>query len=312
MITIKYISSNMQGMRLDKASRELFNITREKIKKFINHRKLIVDGYPAKPKTKINEGQCIVLLSINKDYFVEKVLKPEDIKIDIIYEDKDLMIINKKHGLVVHPSKGNIKGTLVNALLYHKNNTELIKMPRAGLVHRIDKETSGLLLIAKTLVTYKQLIKQIKDKSIIREYDALVIGKLFIGGCIKAQIGRHFKNRKRKIVRSDGKLAITHYRVIERFKLHTYIRCWLETGRTHQIRVHMEYINISLIGDSIYLNKKILPKFKRQALHAHCLIFQHPTKKEKVKIKIKVPKDMKILLNILRNNKIYTMSKKYI
>lgn len=253
MITIKYISSKMQGMRLDKASRELFNITREKIKNFINNRKLIVDGYPAKPKTKINEGQCIVLLS--KDYFVEKVLTPEDIKIYIIYEDIDLMIINKNHGLVVHPSKGNIKGTLVNALLYH-NKTELIKMPRAGLVHRIDKETSGLLLIAKTLVTYKKLIKQINDKSIIREYDALVIGKLFTGGYIKAQIGRHFKNRKRKIVRSDGKLAITHYRVIERFKSHTYIRCWLETGRTHQIRVHMEYINRSLIGDSIYLKKK--------------------------------------------------------
>lgn len=297
-------------MRLDKASRELFNITREKIKNFINNRKLIVDGYPAKPKTKINLCQCIVLLSGCKDYFVEKVLKPEDIKIYIIYEDKDLMIINKNHGVVVHPSKGNIKGTLVNALLimYH---TELIKMPRAGLLHRIDKETSGLLIIAKTLVTYKKLIKQIKDKSIIREYDALLIGKLFTGGCIKAQIGRHFKNRKRKIVRNDGKLAITHYRVIERFKSHTYIRCWLETGRTHQIRVHMEYINRSVIGDSIYLKKKILPNFKRQALHAHCLIFKHPSKKEKIKIKVKMPKDMKILLNILRNNKIYTMSKKH-
>lgn len=303
--TIKYISSNMQGMRLDKASRELFNISREKIKIFINNRKLIVDGFPAKPKTKINEGQCIVLLS---NYFVEKVFKPEDIKIDIIYEDKDLMIINKNNGLVVHPSKGNIKGTLVNALLYH--NPELIKLPRAGLVHRIDKETSGLLLIAKTFVTYINLIKQIKYKSIIREYDALVIGKLFTGGCIKAQIGRHFKNRKRKIVRIDGKLAITHYRVIERFNSHTYIRCWLETGRTHQIRVHMEYINRSLIGDSIYLKKKIkiLPNFKRQALHAHCLIFKHPSKQEKLKKKVKMPKDMKILLNILRNNKIYTMS----
>ncbi|CAA3705975.1 RluA family pseudouridine synthase [Candidatus Portiera aleyrodidarum] len=294
-------------MRLDKASRELFNITREKIKNFINNRKLLLDGYPAKPKTKINLCQCIVLLSKGcKDY--EKVLKPEDIKIYIIYEDKDLMIINKNHGLVVHPSKGNIKGSLVNALLimYH---TELIKLPRAGLVHRIDKETSGLLLIAKTLVTYKKLIKQIKDKSIIREYDALLIGKLFSGGCIKAQIGRHFKNRKRKIVRSDGKLAITHYRVIERFKSHTYIRCWLETGRTHQIRVHMEYINRSVIGDSIYLKKKILPNFKRQALHAHCLIFKHPSKK--IKIQVKMPKDMKILLLLLRNNNIYTMSKKH-
>lgn len=298
----------MISMRLDKASRELFNITREKIKNFINNRKLLVDGYPAKPKTKINLCQCIVLLSGCKDY--EKVLKPEDIK--IIYEDKDLMIINKNHGVVVHPSKGNIKGSLVNALLIMYHN-ELIKMPRAGLLHRIDKETSGLLLIAKTLLTYKKLIKQIKDKSIIREYDALLIGKLFTGGCIKAQIGRHFKNRKRKIVRSDGKLAITHYRVIERFKSHTYIRCWLETGRTHQIRVHMEYINRSLIGDSIYLKNnliKILPNFKRQALHAHCLIFKHPSKQEKRKIKVKMPKDMKILLKILRINNIYTMSKK--
>ncbi|CEL12359.1 Ribosomal large subunit pseudouridine synthase D [Candidatus Portiera aleyrodidarum] len=308
MRTIKYIPSKLHGMRLDKASSELFNFSREKIKYFINKRKLIVDGFPAKPKEKINEGQCIALLSFNKDYLVEKVLKSEKLKIDIIYEDKYLMVINKKPGLVVHPSKGNLKETLVNAILNY--NPELRKLPRAGLVHRIDKETSGLLIIAKTLVTYKKLIKQIKYKSIIREYDALVIGKVFAGGAIKTKIGRHFKNRKRKIVRSDGKVAITHYRVIEKFKSHTYIRCWLETGRTHQIRVHMDYINSSLTGDYIYFKKKILPNFNRQALHAHCLQFKHPTKNEKIKLKVKLPKDMKYLLNRLRYNNIYSRSKK--
>ncbi|CEI58662.1 RluA family pseudouridine synthase [Candidatus Portiera aleyrodidarum] len=308
MRTIKYIPSNLHGMRLDKASSELFNFSREKIKYFINKRKLIVDGFPAKPKEKINEGQCLALLSFNKDYLVEKVLKSEKLKIDIIYEDKDLMVINKKPGLVVHPSKGNLKGTLVNAIL--DCYPELRKLPRAGLVHRIDKDTSGLLIIAKTLVTYKKLIKQIKYKSIIREYDALVIGKVFTGGSIKTKIGRHFKNRKRKIVRSDGKVARTHYRVIEKFKSHTYLRCWLETGRTHQIRVHMDYINRSLIGDYIYFKKKILPNFNRQALHAHCLQFEHPTKNEKIKLKVKLPKDMKYLLNRLRYNNIYSRSKK--
>ncbi|CAA3704866.1 Ribosomal large subunit pseudouridine synthase D [Candidatus Portiera aleyrodidarum] len=323
MKTIKYISPKLQGLRLDKASSELFNITRETIKKFIKNRKLILDGYPSKPKTKIFECQCIILLSNSKSlsnsisttkfYFVEKVFQQNNLKLYICYEDNDLIILNKTHGLVVHPSINNIKGTLVNLLLFYiYKNTELINMPRAGLVHRIDKETSGLVVITKNLLTHKNLIKQIKDKSIIREYDALVIGNFFLGGCIKAQIGRHSKNRKRKIVLNNGKLSITHFRVIEKFKLHTYLRCRLETGRTHQIRVHMEFLNRPLIGEVMYLKKQILPNFNRQALHAHCLIFKHPSKKEKEKVKIKMPKDMKFLLTILRSNKIYTLSKKYL
>ena len=309
MIKKIYKISNIKGMRLDKVSRILFNFTREKIKRFIKNRGLRLDGFPIKQNIKINEHQCICLIHKHIFYFAEQVVEPEYFSLYKNYEDNKILIVNKRQGLVVHPSKGNIKGTLLNELLSY-NKTAFIKIPRAGLVHRIDKETSGLLIIAKKIVTYTKLKQKIQDKSIIREYDAIVIGQIDVGGYIKAQIGRHLINRKRnKIVNKDGKLAITYYRVIEKLYSHTYIRCWLETGRTHQIRVHMESIKHAVIGDELYLKNKRFPTIKiRQALHAHCLFLQHPSKTIIIKTLAKKTKDITILLTVLRQNQIYTIS----
>ncbi|WP_254045635.1 RluA family pseudouridine synthase [Candidatus Portiera aleyrodidarum] len=249
----------------------------------------------------------ISLIHNTKLYIVERVFEPDYFY--KIYENNEILVINKRFCLVVHPSKSNIKGTLVNAILSYKK-TDFINLPRAGLVHRIDKDTSGLLIIAKNLVSYRDLKTKIKEKSIIREYDVVVIGQLDIGGYINSQIGRNIKYRNKKnIVNDEGKIAITHFRVLERFNTHTYLRCWLETGRTHQIRVHMQSISRAVIGDELYLNNKILPNLNiRQALHAHCLILKHPSKQIYIKLLAKLPKDMTLLLALLRTNKIHTIS----
>ena len=214
--------------------------------------------------------------------------------------------------MVVHPGAGNQQGTLVNALLHHVPQLEAI--PRAGIVHRIDKGTTGLLMVAKTLAAHNSLISQLQERSVLREYQAIAVGVMTAGGTVDEPIGRHHIDRKRMAVTHTGKPAITHYRVEQRFRAHTHIRCKLETGRTHQIRVHMAHIRYPLVGDPVYGGRIRLPKdasedcqqaiktFKRQALHAGVLGFIHPSTGEQISWQVDLPEDMQQLLNVLKQD----------
>jgi 23S rRNA pseudouridine1911/1915/1917 synthase len=238
--------------------------------------------------------------------------KPEPIELDVVYEDKDLLLINKPAGLVVHPAAGHRQGTLVNALLHY--DALLEKLPRAGIVHRLDQYTSGLLLVARHPVSYQALVLAMQERRIKREYQALVQGEMIAGGKVDAPIGRNPKHRLRMAVVKDGKPACTHYRVLERFGRFNWIRLQLDTGRTHQIRVHMTYIAHPLVGDQVYnRHRNCLPSglddqsvaiwqgFKRQALHAWRLSFEHPVSKEPMVFEKDLPEDMQALLTILQN-----------
>ncbi len=241
--------------------------------------------------------------------------KAENLPLDIIFEDDAILVINKPAGLVVHPGAGNTHKTLVNALLHYL--PELKKLPRAGIIHRLDKDTSGLLIIPKILNAHTKLVKQLQARTIKREYTAVVQGVLIAGGSINAAIGRHARLRKKMAVTegSHGKAAISHYRVIERFNHHTLINVKLETGRTHQIRVHMAHIHHPLVGDKTYPGRFHLPKkagpllmnclrhFPRQALHAHCLGITHPISLQTMTWHIPLPEDMEQLICCLRKDK---------
>ncbi|CDZ16479.1 Ribosomal large subunit pseudouridine synthase D [Candidatus Johnevansia muelleri] len=289
----KYIPHFMKGMRLDNAANLLFNkFSRENIKRWIKEGNLTINGIIVKPSYNINYGQLIIL-SVYLKTIYEFEYKPELIEFNIVYEDKSVIVINKSYGLIVHPACGNITGTLFNALLYYNSN--FTKLPRAGIVHRLDKNTTGLILIAKTLNAYISLVNQFKKKYIIREYDAIIIGNITGNGYINAPIDRNPKYRKKQSVIYNGKIAITHYRVIENFNGYTYIKCYLETGRTHQIRVHMNYCKLPLLGDPIY-NIKLHKNFKRQALHACRLRFIHPIYYKNISIYAPMPQDMYKLL----------------
>ena len=264
-----------------------------------------------KGREKLDGGEEIEL-----DAEAEMVLEydAEDIPLEIIYEDDSLLIINKPVGLVVHPAVGNWNGTLVNALLNHQ--PELNTLPRAGIVHRIDKDTSGLLMVAKTLQAHHSLVEQLQERSINREYLALVKGWMTAGGTVDEPIGRHPVDRKRNAVRRDGKEAVTHYRLEQRFKRFTLIRVKLETGRTHQIRVHMSHINYPLVGDQVYGGRFQMPadcspalaealrNFKRQALHAAKLGLEHPETGEYLEWEQPLPSDMQHLLTALAENEL--------
>lgn len=236
---------------------------------------------------------------------VNAMLEPQErweaqpIKLDIIYEDDDIMIINKPAGLVVHPAAGNPDSTMLNALLHH--DSELNKLPRAGIIHRLDKDTSGLLVVAKTLTAYTKLVAELQARKIKREYEAIVNGVMTAGGTIDAAIGRHPRDRKRMAVTASGKPAVTHYRVIKRFDKYTHIKVMLETGRTHQIRVHMAYIHYPIVGDPVYGGRYKCPlaTFNRQALHARRLGLNHPQTGEYMEWEAPLPKDMQQLLKKL-------------
>ncbi len=304
------VPEEMAGMRLDQCLAELFpDYSRSKLQTWIKAGRVWVDQKQLKAKDKIDGGEWIEL-----DAEPEAVLddQPEDINLDIIHEDDSILIINKPAGLVVHPAAGHWSGTLVNALLHHEPN--LNALPRAGIIHRLDKDTSGLLMIAKTLAAHHSLTGQLQDRSITREYLALVRGWMTAGGTVDEPIGRHPVERKRNTVREDGKEAITHYRLERRFTHHTLIRVKLETGRTHQIRVHMAHINYPLVGDPLYGGRFQIPgncnpqlqdalrQFKRQALHATRLGLIHPETDEYCEWEQPVPTDMQTLLDILQAN----------
>ena len=309
ILTIK-VPENLAGMRLDQVLAELFSdYSRSKLQTWIKAGRVRVNGQELKTRDKLYGGEEIVL-----DAEAEVVLEcePENIPLDIIFEDKSILIVNKPAGLVVHPGAGNWSGTLQNALLHHDSSLEAL--PRAGIIHRIDKDTSGLLMVAKTLQAHHSLSDQLQEREITREYLAVVKGWMTAGGTVDAPIGRHAVDRVRYTVREDGKEAVTHYRLIERFIHHTFLRVQLETGRTHQIRVHMAHIGYPLVGDQLYGGpfrmpgdcgeelEKQLRGFKRQALHAAKLGLHHPRTGDYCEWEQPLPDDMKELLQALANN----------
>jgi 23S rRNA pseudouridine1911/1915/1917 synthase len=235
---------------------------------------------------------------------------PEDIPLEVLYEDADVLVLNKPAGLVVHPGAGNPTGTLVNALLFRDPSLSLV--PRAGIVHRLDKDTSGVMVVARTLPAHTALVEQLSSREVHRQYLAIVVGSMVSGGTVNAPIDRHSRDRIRMSVREEGRDAVTHYRLRERFRAHTALECRLETGRTHQIRVHMTHLKYPIVGDPLYGGPLKLPKhateelvaalrgFKRQALHAEILEFKHPASGEPLRVSAPVPADMLGLLAALR------------
>lgn len=300
----------MAGMRLDQALAELFaDYSRSKLQTWIKSGRVYVNGVALKPRDKLEGGELIAL-----DAEAEPVISfdAEDIPLDIVYEDDSLLVVNKPAGLVVHPAAGNWSGTLVNALLNHEPNLETL--PRAGIIHRLDKDTSGLLMVAKSLPAHFSLTEQLQNRTITREYLAVVRGQMISGGTVDAPLGRHPADRKRYIVKRSGKDAVTHYRVAQRFPNHTLVRVKLETGRTHQIRVHMAHIKFPLVGDQVYGGRfqmppncsealeQVLRNFKRQALHAAKLGLVHPETDEYMEWEQALPVDMANLVEALEKN----------
>jgi 23S rRNA pseudouridine1911/1915/1917 synthase len=306
------VPEELAGMRLDQCLAEIFpDYSRSKLQIWLKDGRVLVDGEQRKGREKLDGGEEIEL-----DAEAEQVVEydAEDIPLDIVYEDESILIVNKPAGLVVHPAVGNWTGTLVNALLNHVPSLDTL--PRAGIVHRIDKDTSGLLMVAKTLQAHNSLVEQLQERSIHREYLALVKGWMTAGGTVDQPIGRHPVDRKRNAVRRDGKEAVTHYRLEQRFKRHTLIRVKLETGRTHQIRVHMSHINYPLVGDQTYGGRFQMPaecnpaladalrNFKRQALHATKLGLDHPETGEYMEWEQPMPEDMQNLIKLLTENEL--------
>lgn len=303
------IPENMAGMRLDQALAQLFpEHSRARLQHWLKAERIQVNGKILKAKERVWGGEQIVLIADLPA--AELPWQAEAMNLDIIYEDKDLLIINKPPGIVVHPAAGNWQGTLVNALLHYV--PELTQLPRAGLIHRLDKDTSGLLMIAKTLPAHTSLTRQLQARTVKREYEAIVVGQIIAGGTIDAPIGRHPRLRKQMAIIDSGKPAITHYRIIERFCAHTLLNVKLETGRTHQIRVHMAAIHHPVLGDMTYGNRLQIPRgasaelagllrqFKRQALHARTLGLTHPVSGEYHEWTVPAPADMQQLLSALR------------
>ena len=309
-ILTEKVPEELAGTRLDQILAKLFpEYSRSKLQTWIKMGRVQVDDSVRKPKERLEGGEMI-RLDAEAEALVE--CEAEAIPLEIVFEDEALLIVNKPAGMVVHPGTGNWNGTLQNALLYH--NDKLVALPRAGIVHRIDKQTSGLLVVAKTLQAHNYLVEQLQARDIHREYQAITQGRMTAGGKVDEPIGRHPVDRKRNAVRENGKQAVTHYRVLERFARHTLIQVKLETGRTHQIRVHMEYIRYPLVGDPVYGGRfrlppqcserleKILREFKRQALHAAKLGLRHPVSREHMEWQADLPDDMQQLLQALKNN----------
>ncbi|MFE8072805.1 23S rRNA pseudouridine(1911/1915/1917) synthase RluD [Marinobacteraceae bacterium S3BR75-40.1] len=281
--------------------------SRSRIQGWIKSGALTLNGQKAKPRDKVHLADKVRIEAIIEG---EERWEPQAIELDVVYEDEHLLVINKPVGLVVHPAAGHADGTLVNALLHHAPTLDHI--PRAGVVHRLDKETSGIMVVAKSLIAHTSLVEQLQERTMGREYEAIVTGTLTGGGTVDAQIGRHPQQRKKMAVVETGKPAVTHYRLLERFSGHSYIRCKLETGRTHQIRVHMAHIRHPLVGDPVYGGRPRFPsgtteelrsalrQFRRQALHARQLTLVHPESGEEMSWETPLPSDFEDLLEALR------------
>ena len=303
------IPSRLTGERIDFAlAMMLPDFSRSKITAWIKSGEALLNEKKFRPKDRVT-GNEIVTLKINHKRSLNWI--PENIPLDIVYEDNDIIVINKSFGLVTHPGAGNWTGTIANALLHY--DTNLSKLDRAGIVHRLDKNTSGLMVVAKNIKSQKFLVELLQRHSVKRDYSAIVYGRMISGGTINEPIGRDSKDRLKQSVSQNGKASVTHYRVIERFNNHTHVKATLETGRTHQIRVHLSHIGHPLIGDLMYGGRARFPKkasqnlkdsllgFKRQALHSKKLTLIHPHSGELMTWKSELPSDMKSLLNVLNS-----------
>lgn len=298
------------GDRLDQIAAQCFpDFSRAKLQTWIKQGELTVDDAVRKPKDKLYGGER---LRLNAQVENDDSHQPEAISLNIVYEDADILVLNKPEGMVVHPAVGHQSGTLLNALLHHY--PDLASVPRAGIVHRLDKDTTGIMVVAKNLATHTSLVAQLQDRVISREYEAVVCGVMTAGGTIDQPIGRHATQRVKMAVTSSGKEAVTHYRILHRYRDYTHVRVKLETGRTHQIRVHMSHIHYPLVGDQVYGGRLKLPKgasdelittlqqFKRQALHAKQLGFYHPSTDEYMEWDTPLPADFTQLLQVLSDD----------
>ncbi len=304
------IPKELDGKRLDVALSELLpEYSRSKIQSWIKAGEVGVNNLNHRQRDVVNADDIIKINTVPKNTDKDQA---EAIDLNVIHEDDEIIIINKQAGLVVHPGAGNQKHTLVNALLHFDKNLDVL--PRAGIVHRLDKDTTGIMIIARTIKSHTHLVSELQKRNIKRNYRALICGQLIAGGTIENKIGRHPVQRTKMTVTDKGKLAITHYKIVKKFQHYSYLDIQLDTGRTHQIRVHMNSINHPVIGDPMYGKNSFLKKgietslrdhiknFKRQALHAYSLELIHPKIKKLVNYKAEVPDDMKNLIKILEKN----------
>src|SRR5579863_7194098 len=307
------VPPELSGQRFDQALARLFpEYSRSRLTLWIKEGRVFLDEAAARPRDSVMGGQR-VRLEILEEALSE--LEPEALPIDIVYEDQALIVVNKPAGLVVHPGAGNRAGTLQNALLHHA--PELAKLPRSGLVHRLDKDTSGLLVVARTLEAHTKLVAALQAREFEREYVALVNGVMTGGGTVDAPVGRHATDRLRMSVREGGRSAVTHYRVLKRYRAHTQVAVQLETGRTHQIRVHLAHIRYPIVGDPVYGRRLALPPaatprlketlqgFHRQALHARRLGLAHPVSGEMLHWEAPLPADMQALVAALKDDTVH-------
>lgn len=305
------VESAQAGKRLDQALASLFEqYSRSKLQSWIKDGSVLVDGNLMKAKEKVFAGQRIELHAVLQE---QVACVPQDIPLNIVYQDEELLVINKPAGLVVHPAAGNPDGTLQNGLLYFDGKQ--IELPRAGIVHRLDKYTTGLMVVARTLRAHKKLVDALQARTVKREYRALVKGIPTAGGTVDEPIGRHPTQRVKMAVVMNGKHAVTHFKVLEKYRMHALLQVNLETGRTHQIRVHMAHLNFPLVGDSVYGGRLQLPPgadaetiaalqgFKRQALHAYQLGLEHPATGEPMLWQADMPQDMQQLCALLAKDK---------
>ncbi|TEH29251.1 23S rRNA pseudouridine(1911/1915/1917) synthase RluD [Pseudomonas aeruginosa] len=300
------------GQRLDQIAAQLFpEHSRSRLAGWIKDGRLTVDGAVLRPRDIVHSGAQLVL---EAEQEAQGEWLAQDIELEIVYEDEHILVIDKPAGLVVHPAAGHQDGTLLNALLYHV--PDIANVPRAGIVHRLDKDTTGLMVVAKTLEAHTKLVAQLQARSVSRIYEAIVIGVITSGGTIDAPIGRHGVQRQKMAVVDAGKVAVSHYRVLERFRAHTHTRVKLETGRTHQIRVHMSHIGYPLVGDPVYGGRFRIPPVAsqtlvqtlrefppRQALHARFLELDHPATGVRMKWESPLPEDFLWLLSLLRQDR---------
>lgn len=304
------VPPELAGLRLDQAlARLLPEHSRSRLKEWIEAGRVTLGHRTPRPRDLLSGGERIV---VNAEAPVASTVAAQAIELAIVHADDWLLVIDKPAGLVVHPGAGNRDRTLQNALLHY--DPALAELPRAGILHRLDKDTSGLLVVARTLAAHTALTRQLQARAIEREYEAVCSGVLTAGGTIDRAIARHRTDRVRMAVRDDGREAVTHYRVIERFRAHTHVRVALETGRTHQIRVHFAHVRHPLVGDATYGGRLLLPRgatpalvealrtFPRQALHAARLALIHPQSQQAVEWRAPLPRDIKLLLKVLRED----------
>ncbi|NZA28337.1 23S rRNA pseudouridine(1911/1915/1917) synthase RluD [Luteimonas sp. SJ-92] len=304
------IPDHHAGRRFDAVLAELFpEFSRSRLAEWIKSGDALLDGRQVRPREAVAGGELVTLDVVLDEQTSDA---PEDIPLTVLHEDADVLVIDKPAGMVVHPGAGNRTGTLVNALLFR--DPALAALPRAGVVHRLDKDTSGVMVVARTLQAHAALVEQLSARAVHRQYLAVVVGALVSGGTADGPIERHPRDRLRMAVREDGRDAVTHFRVRERFRAHTALECRLETGRTHQIRVHMQHLRHPIVGDPLYGGALKLPKaatdglvaalrgFRRQALHAETLEFRHPSTGEPLRVGAPVPEDMLELMRQLRED----------